>query len=100
MQVEEKILKREEAEAAVAKARTRLDKAKALLEEARALVTVYVVRETFFFSWWWLNFFNAKHIRNQNNKTKKKLALRACPCPRPAREFPPTLSHDIWIYIM
>ena len=28
----------------MAKARKRLDKAKALLEEARALVTVYVVR--------------------------------------------------------
>lgn len=37
--------KREEAEAAEEKARSNLDKVKALLEEARALVTVYVVRQ-------------------------------------------------------
>lgn len=42
--VQERVAKREEAEVAEAKALARLEKAKALLAEASALVTVYVVR--------------------------------------------------------
>lgn len=42
-QLEQKVLNRKEAEAVEAKARERLEAAKALLEEAQALVTVYEV---------------------------------------------------------
>lgn len=48
-QAQEKVAKREAAEADEEKARSKLEKAKAFLEEAKALVTVYVVmikRET------------------------------------------------------